>query len=233
MTDFLTKKVINFNAYISVRKADCRVFLPDSFILKPHRLSLILSNSEPLNIVSFTSISIMGLCNVECIERIARYLDISSGKLQVSDKNIIQADIPEYKENLLSIQGFSTIVQALARKSKYSNILGNEKETRALTQQWLEYVITCVNYVDIPANAKRVLNELNMILKDVPYITGTRKTIADIVLYYVLYSIMKKLSHPEKARYVHVSRWFDNIQQEEKLRQELDLISFNLMHLFL
>jgi len=30
----------------------------------------------------------MGLCNIECIERIAQYLDVSPGKLQVSDKNV-------------------------------------------------------------------------------------------------------------------------------------------------
>ena len=29
-----------------------------------------------------------------------------------------------------------------------------------------------------------------MIIKDIPYITGTKKTIADVVLYYVLHSIM-------------------------------------------
>ncbi|XP_018406596.1 PREDICTED: eukaryotic translation elongation factor 1 epsilon-1 [Cyphomyrmex costatus] len=174
----------------------------------------------------------MGLCNIECVERIARYLDVSPGKLQISDKNIVF--IPEYAEkNLPAIQGFSTIVQALVRRSKCSDILSNEKETQALIQQWLEYIVICINYADVPANAKRILNELNTILKDVPYIIGTKKTIADIALYYVLHSIMKGLSLHQKAQYIHVSRWFDNIQQEEKLRRELELISFNLLHIFL
>ncbi|XP_018311869.1 eukaryotic translation elongation factor 1 epsilon-1 [Mycetomoellerius zeteki] len=173
----------------------------------------------------------MGLCNIECVERIVQYLDVSPGKLQVSDKNVIF--IPEYVEkNLPSIQGFSTIVQALVRSSKCSDILGNEKETQALIQQWLEYIVICINHADVPVNANRILNELNTIIKDVPYITGTKKTIADIALYYVLHSIMKELSLQQKAQYIHVSRWFDNIQQEEKLRRELDLISFNLLHLF-
>ncbi|KYM81544.1 Eukaryotic translation elongation factor 1 epsilon-1 [Atta colombica] len=170
----------------------------------------------------------MGLCNIECIERIAQYLDVSPGKLQVSDKNIVF--ILEYAEKNLSIQGFSTIVQALVRSSKCSDIL--EKETQALVQQWLEYIVICINYADVPINANRILNELNIIIKDIPYITGTKKTIADVVLYYVLHSIMKKLSLQQKAQYIHVSRWFDNIQQEEKLRRELDLISFNLLHLY-
>ncbi|KYN43099.1 hypothetical protein ALC56_02474 [Trachymyrmex septentrionalis] len=143
----------------------------------------------------------MGLCNIECIERIAQYLDVFPGKLQVSDKNVVF--IPEYAEkNLPSIQGFSTIVQALVRNSKCSDILGNEKETQALIQQWLEYIVICINYADVPVNANRILNA------------------------------RKELSLQQKAQYVHVSRWFDNIQQEEKLRRELDLISFNLLHLF-
>ncbi|XP_071567173.1 eukaryotic translation elongation factor 1 epsilon-1 [Temnothorax nylanderi] len=178
----------------------------------------------------------MGLCNIECVERIARYLDVSPGKLQVSDKNVVFS--PEYEKNLPATRGFSTIVQALVRSSKCSDILGivdNEKEAQALIHQWLEYIVICVNHASasVPVNAKRILNELNTVLKDVPYITGTKKTVADIALYYVLHSIMKELNYQRKAQYIHVSRWFDNIQQEEKLRRELDLISFNLLHLFL
>lgn len=31
---------------------------------------------------------IMGLCNIECIERIAQYLDVSSKGLEISNKNV-------------------------------------------------------------------------------------------------------------------------------------------------
>ncbi|KYQ49492.1 hypothetical protein ALC60_11421, partial [Trachymyrmex zeteki] len=158
-------------------------------------------SSEFGKLYAFTFLFIMGLCNIECVERIVQYLDVSPGKLQVSDKNVIF--IPEYVEkNLPSIQGFSTIVQALVRSSKCSDILGNEKETQALIQQWLEYIVICINHADVPVNANRILNA------------------------------RKELSLQQKAQYIHVSRWFDNIQQEEKLRRELDLISFNLLHLF-
>lgn len=47
-------------------------------------------------------------------------------------------------------------MQALLKRSKYSDLLGNDKEVQALTQQWLEYITVCVNYADLPANAKRV-----------------------------------------------------------------------------
>ncbi|XP_076165102.1 aaRS-interacting multifunctional protein 3 isoform X2 [Ptiloglossa arizonensis] len=126
-----------------------------------------------------------------------------------------------------------TIIQSLIKDSKCPDILGINKEIEALSRQWLEYAVVCVNYADTPTNAKRVMQELNTVLKDNTYLTGTRKTIADITLYYALHSIMREFTHQEKAQYIHVSRWFDNMQQEEKLRQQLDFISFDLLHLFL
>lgn len=95
-------------------------------------------------------------------------------------------------------------------------------------------------------------------LKMSTYVSGTKKTIADVTLYYAVHEIMvskstnslvmlafnkclilsffllqQRLSPQEKAEHVHVSRWFDNMQQDDKLRQTMDLINFNMMHLYL
>ncbi|XP_003395690.1 eukaryotic translation elongation factor 1 epsilon-1 [Bombus vosnesenskii] len=171
----------------------------------------------------------MVLCNVECLERISNYLDVSPLPLEMQENVIVTTE----RESNEKIEGFSTIIQLLIENSKYPDILGIDNEMKALSRQWLEYAVVCVNYADTPANAKRVLQELNVTLRDKTYLTGTEKTIADVTLYYALHSIMRELTHQEKAQYVHVSRWFDNMQQEEKLRQQLDLISFDLLHLFL
>lgn len=56
-----------------------------------------------------------------------------------------------------TVEGFSTIVQALAGNSKHPNILGHDQITQALTRQWLEYAILHANYADVPINAKRML----------------------------------------------------------------------------
>ncbi|XP_015188117.1 PREDICTED: eukaryotic translation elongation factor 1 epsilon-1 [Polistes dominula] len=172
----------------------------------------------------------MVMCNVECIKRIIQYLDVSSDKLRLCENNITNISNLPATEPVLY---FSTLIQALVKNSKYPDILGNDKETQALTRQWLEYILICINYADTSANVRKVLKELNMVLSDQTYLSGTMQTIADVTLYYTLYKIMSELSHQEKAQYVHVSRWFDNLQQDTKLRQTLDLISFNLMHLFL
>ncbi|KZC06513.1 PREDICTED: eukaryotic translation elongation factor 1 epsilon-1 [Dufourea novaeangliae] len=171
----------------------------------------------------------MVLCNVQCLERISNYLDVSPVQLEMHENVIVSTERTSNK----TIEGFSTIIQSLIKNSRCPDILGNSNEIEALSRQWLEYAVVCVNYADTPANAKRILQELNTALRDNTYLTGTRKTIADITLYYALHSIMQELSHQEKAQYVHVSRWFDNMQQEKELRQQLDLISFDLLHLFL
>ncbi|KAF3428306.1 hypothetical protein E2986_05330 [Frieseomelitta varia] len=170
----------------------------------------------------------MVLCNVECLERISNYLDVSPLPLEMQENVVVATK----RESNQKIEGFSTIIQSLIENSN-PDILGVNNEMKALSQQWLEYAVICINYADTPNNAKKVLQELNVTLTDKTYLTGTKKTIADVTLYYALHSIMRELTHQEKAQYVHVSRWFDNMQQEEKLRQQLDLISFDLLHLFL
>lgn len=172
----------------------------------------------------------MVLCNVECLQKVSSYLDVSLENVEISENNVVAAT--ESKTQTI-IEGFGTIIQALVKSSQCPDILGNDNEMQALSRQWLEYAVVCISYANNPATAKRVLKELNLALKNNTYITGTRKTIADVTLYYALHSIMRELTYPEKAQYVYVSRWFDNIQQEEKLRQQLDMISFDLVHLFL
>ncbi|XP_014212486.1 eukaryotic translation elongation factor 1 epsilon-1-like isoform X1 [Copidosoma floridanum] len=172
----------------------------------------------------------MVLCNIECVNRISEYLDISPGKLYVSENNTVATD--DLIKNQ-STEGFSTIVQTLVKNSKYPAILGDDAITQALTRQMLEYAVLCVNYADNSNNEKRVLKELNYVLKFSTYVAGTKKTIADVTLYYALHGIMQRLSLQEKAEYVHLSRWFDNMQQDDKLRQTMDVISFNMMHLYL
>lgn len=61
------------------------------------------------------------------------------------------------QESNKKIEGFSTIIQFLIENSKYPDILGIDNEMKALSRQWLEYAVVCVNYADTPANAKRIL----------------------------------------------------------------------------
>ncbi|KAF7998340.1 hypothetical protein HCN44_009738 [Aphidius gifuensis] len=172
----------------------------------------------------------MVLCGVECVQNIAKYLNVPVKKIHTSENNVVASDSLIKNQ---TVEGFITIIQSLVKSSKCQDIFGANQITEALTIQWLEYAILYINYADIPVNAKRVLKELNVALKSNTYITGTNKTIADIALYYSLHSVMNGLSQQEQGTYVNVSRWFDNIQQEEKLRNKLNIVNFDLMHLYI
>ncbi|XP_051158731.1 eukaryotic translation elongation factor 1 epsilon-1 [Leptopilina boulardi] len=170
----------------------------------------------------------MVLCNIKCVQRISKYLDVTPGKVHMSENNVVAMD------NLIknqSIEGFSTIVQALTSSSNLKNLLGDDAVSRALTQQWLEYASVCANYADNSANTKRVLKEMNTFLKSTTYLGGTKLSVADVSLYYILHSIMRDLTPLEKREYIHVSRWFENLQNDEKIRQKLELINLNIMYM--
>ncbi|XP_014238892.1 eukaryotic translation elongation factor 1 epsilon-1 [Trichogramma pretiosum] len=172
----------------------------------------------------------MVLCGIECVQRISQYLDVSPGKLYMSENNNVAANGLVDSQ---STEGFSTIIQAMVKNSKYPAILGDDSVTQALVRQWLEYAAVCINFADNSAFERRVLNELNTILKTNTYVTGTKKTIADVSMYYSVHGLVNKMSPQEKAEHVHLSRWCDNMQQDEKLRQSMDSINFNMMHLYL
>ncbi|XP_012267363.2 eukaryotic translation elongation factor 1 epsilon-1 [Athalia rosae] len=173
----------------------------------------------------------MVLCNVECVKRVSEYLRVPPGNLYMSENNIVASDSIIENE---SVEGFSSIVQALATNSLCpAKHIGSDPEQQALTRQWLEYAVLYVNYADNSVNCKRILRELNDALRYNTYFTGTEQTIADVVLYYLLHSIMRDLTYNEKARYINVSRWFDNIQQNLESKQKLELVNFDLLHLYL
>lgn len=67
---------------------------------------------------------------------------------------------------------------------------------------------------------------------DYVFVSLIKNLCVSVLIFYIT-SLQKRLNQQEKAQYIHVSRWFDNIQQEDKLRGEFETISFNLLHLFL
>lgn len=71
------------------------------------------------------------------------------------------------------------------------------------------------------------LQRLNGVLLKKTYLASNKLTIADVVLYYVLLSVMANISHIEKEKFVNISRWYDNLQQDDLLRQGNSLINFN------
>lgn len=97
------------------------------------------------------------------------------------------------------------------------------------------------------------LQDLNDHLSLKTFLVNDRLTIADIILYYAVYNIVVNINHIyylyyvvtiriyhyfqenmtylEKEKFVHFSRWFDNMQQDKKLLQKNKSIDFSTNYL--
>jgi eukaryotic translation elongation factor 1 epsilon-1 len=60
---------------------------------------------------------------------------------------------------------------------------------------------------------------------------GQSITLADIVVFYAISDIMRQLSPLDKESYLNLSRWFDHLQQQEKIRQGGSEVNFATIHL--
>ncbi|KAL3286798.1 hypothetical protein HHI36_001292 [Cryptolaemus montrouzieri] len=85
------------------------------------------------------------------------------------------------------------------------------------------YVIHANSY----QNIHLIFNELNEALSLKTYLVSHKLTIADVVLYYLLCNVMAGLTPIEKELYMNISRWFDNIQQIDAIRQSNKLVNFS------
>ncbi|CAG9829307.1 unnamed protein product [Diabrotica balteata] len=123
----------------------------------------------------------------------------------------------------------STIINTVfTLLNKSNSALGPSNDLeRVEIQQWIEYVLVYASHVDNVQNSKIVLKELNDVLALKTYLVSHRLTIADVLLFYVLVQLMDSLSTLEKEKYLHVCRWFDNLQQDESLRQKNKVVDFS------
>ncbi|XP_069682177.1 eukaryotic translation elongation factor 1 epsilon-1 isoform X2 [Periplaneta americana] len=130
----------------------------------------------------------MVVCNNECIKQIGNYLQIKCGKLSTDASGRIPV-VTGIGDSNEKITGFGTIVISLAKQCSKSQF-GKTPEDEALVRQWIEYAVCYGNYVDLMQTARQVLKELNSVLATRAYFVANSQTLADIVLYYVLHSVM-------------------------------------------
>ncbi|KAK7495925.1 hypothetical protein BaRGS_00012915 [Batillaria attramentaria] len=159
---------------------------------------------------------------------VAEYFQAPYGGVTFSKKD----QTPSVKtKNGKMVTGQTTVAKHLSQAGKVSS--GLTLEDQAAVEQWLEYRCTQVDrcgHNGIPVS--QVLQELNLYLTDKVYFVTHHPTLADIFLYHGLHKIISKLTFQEKEKYVHVSRWFDNIQQDTTLRQSLQLLPFSRSSLY-
>ncbi|XP_048763078.2 eukaryotic translation elongation factor 1 epsilon-1-like isoform X2 [Ostrea edulis] len=146
---------------------------------------------------------------MEELNNLATFLGVSGGKLVIDAKE----QIPVLKAgNGLTVRGLVSVAKQLVRQSDSFELKGTTPEERAAIDQWLEYRVTQVDKSHQDKDVSTVLKDTNTYLSNHVYFVGYQPTLADIILYLGLYRIFEELTFMDKQKYIHVSRWFSNMQ---------------------
>lgn len=159
------------------------------------------------------------------LNRIASYLKVPAGKLTLED-----SITPVCTHNNKTIKGFLNIINDYIAASK-SNLLGNGREDKMEIQQWIQYTMVYVAPASTKQDFDHVLKELNEIFALRTYLVSHKLSIADVLLYYALLNVVQNLTYLEKEKYYNVARWFDNIQQDDSVRQKNKVVDFSTNYL--
>ncbi|XP_076254145.1 aaRS-interacting multifunctional protein 3 [Rhynchophorus ferrugineus] len=164
----------------------------------------------------------MASISVDYFNNLAKFLKIPLGKISIKDNVCIRTH-----DNKTTI-GVINIIFSLLKESKLC-LKPNNHLDEAQMRQWLEYTI--IYLIHNNQNLHSTFKDLNEHLETKTYLVNEQFSIADAFLYYVLVKTMINLSPLDKEKYIHVSRWFDNVQQDSTLRQSNNLINFNTNYL--
>ncbi|KAH9499126.1 Eukaryotic translation elongation factor 1 epsilon-1 [Bulinus truncatus] len=149
-----------------------------------------------------------------------KYLnDTYKKKIKSSDKGL-SLNLNDGK----NISGITSIAKYLQRtQAEFQDL---SLEDRMVVEQWLEYRNMINSCSDDQESQKIILKELNSYLKDRVFFVSERLTLADVLVYHSLHDIYKKVTFQEKENYIHLSRWFNNVQQDKRIRQSLQPLKF-------
>ena len=162
-------------------------------------------------------------CNIQNFEKICRSIHVKDPK----DADIKKIPVLLQKTHDGSLPGFCSSLVLLVKKSNQQQLLGNTVEEQALVRQWLEYAVCNVNHVDVPHVSKQVLKDVNGVLAERTYVAGTSLSLADIVLYHLLFKVVNNLTFQEKEQFIHLSRWYNNLQQDADVRGSNSSLTFS------
>ncbi|RVE43759.1 hypothetical protein evm_011608 [Chilo suppressalis] len=170
----------------------------------------------------------MCACNIDAVKLVGKYLNTSVGPICYNSDKVITTVL-----NKQNVEGFASIVIRLSTMNGTSSMT---QEQLLLCYQWLEYIAMYSNQAATTTSfAKIFLQDINKALEKNTYLTGQFLTIADIAAYYVLYTLIERLSIIEKEGLLHVCRWMKHIQAQPKVcasKAPLPLNTLQLFHLY-
>jgi len=167
---------------------------------------------------------------VDEAKHVSRFLCVSCGSLSENSSDVLELQLDDGR----ILQGLATIMKHLARQNsdRKSSLLGNSTADEAGVSQWLEYrCLRLPRHIE-DKDAHVVLQEINSYLADRAYLVNNQLSLADVVLYRRLHSILNDLAAYEKQKYVNVCRWFSLMQHVPGLRQDLPEVNFSRTPLY-
>ncbi|XP_071511561.1 eukaryotic translation elongation factor 1 epsilon-1-like [Diadema antillarum] len=163
------------------------------------------------------------------IKAIASFLNVGNVKVNINS----ETQTPCVQCNGTSVSGLMSIAAYLAAYAGRTELVGQDARTQALIGQWLEYRVTEIDRCQGEKDEVTILKELNAYLSTRSYFVGNCFSLADLLLYYGLHKKVSGLTYQEKEKYLHLSRWFDNVQRIPNVRQQLAEVPFTLNRLYL
>ncbi|XP_022658186.1 eukaryotic translation elongation factor 1 epsilon-1-like isoform X2 [Varroa jacobsoni] len=122
------------------------------------------------------------------------------------------------------------VLPVLKDKCTRKKLFGETLEEEAKIYQFVEWSLRFGP--DLQGDqAATALKELNSFLENRVYLTQHRLTLADVVAFYTVHSLIAKLTYYEKERYVHVSRWY-NLIQHTPVKMKLLEVKFSRSKLY-
>lgn len=112
-------------------------------------------------------------------------------------------------------------------------LLGLNDFDKAQVCQWILYYEMHIKPLadDHQSMLKRA-EELTDHLSRQTFMVGNHITLADLFLFQYIHSFMNTLSFQDKEKFIHLSRWFQNMQNTLGVKEKLPLVHFHKTKLY-
>eukprot|EP00092_Neocalanus_flemingeri_P010045 GFUD01010826.1.p1 GENE.GFUD01010826.1~~GFUD01010826.1.p1 ORF type:complete len:165 (-),score=40.01 GFUD01010826.1:136-630(-) len=149
--------------------------------------------------------------------------------LKKEGKVVLNDTIPTMVVNKSKVEGVMPILSHL--KSKSDKILGTSNLEKALVRQWIQFQFGCLDLSD-KKDTDLQFRKLNENLSNKSFLGGENLTAADVLLFHGIHEVFSEMTFQDKDKFVHLSRWFRNVQQDPKLRRGKPVVAFSRSKLY-
>eukprot|EP00112_Aurelia_sp_Birch-Aquarium-sp1_P006082 Seg1680.7 transcript_id=Seg1680.7/GoldUCD/mRNA.D3Y31 product="Eukaryotic translation elongation factor 1 epsilon-1" protein_id=Seg1680.7/GoldUCD/D3Y31 len=181
------------------------------------------------------------LNNSRELDLLLSYLHLPPKAIEISKKKkfgSIGNTGPSFQQGDVIVSGFMTVAKQLVQFAtnfveETKTLIGSNSLENAEIQQWMSYCETHIKpIIDDVQGMNARAEELNDYLVDKAFFIGNNFSLADLIIFQNIHSFMVGQSFAEKEKYIHLSRWFDQVQNIPRTRHKLPLVHFHRTKLY-